>query len=482
MFLKKKWNKINVKMKLFLTSTLLIITSAAILYILMFIFLPRFYYKQKMINLNKNIDSLIETIKDSSIDEVKEELNDFSYNNNARIMIRDKYGDMLYSSSGKMNEDESEKKFIKPNYKEDKKIMKPFLGDMIAVQRKFYYNKLNIECLLTLNAPMNFIMDTYRVMILFVPFMIIMSIIIALIGAMFYSKMISRPLLNINNLTKDMASLDFSKKLEVRGNDEISELSKNINELSENLEKNINELKSDVEKEREQERKRREFIATISHELKSPITIISGQLEGMIYNIGPFRDRDKYLKKTYDTTKELQNLVKEILSISKIESYEFKANISNFNLSNLIFEILESQSYFIKEKEMILETKIEDNLIVKADKNLIKKAITNIINNAIKYSPKKELIKVNCFADNDIRLQIINTGVMIDKDEIIKIFDPFYRVEKSRNRQTGGTGLGLYIVNTIINMHDNIDLNIESIENFVQFTLDFKKINLYNIN
>ena len=198
--------------------------------------------------------------------------------------------------------------------------------------------------------------------------------------------------------------------------------------------------------ERKLEKERREFVATISHELKSPITIISGQLEGMIYNIGKYKDRDKYLKESYDVTQKMKELVQEILHLSERENGEFKYNFTYVRLSNVMNSVINELRYFIDEKNLKLQINIDENVIVFSDSKLIKKVITNIVKNAITYSPENEFIKINAF----------------------------YRVDKSRNRKTGGTGLGLYIVKTILDKHENIDCNIESTKNSVIFKMKFK--------
>jgi two-component system sensor histidine kinase VanS len=231
-------------------------------------------------------------------------------------------------------------------------------------------------------------------------------------------------------------------------------------------------LKSDIERERAQEANRREFIATISHELKSPITIISGQLEGMIYNIGNFKDRDKYLRQSYDITQEMKGLVNEMLDLSKLESFEVKANMKVINITNVVEYVIENQQYFIKEKNMKLVENLQEDLFLFLDEQLIKKAIMNVVNNAIKYSNQNETIIINLYKKNDIYLEVENTGANIDENLIQEIFKPFYRIEKSRNRHTGGSGLGLYIVKKILDLN-NVKYRIENKKSSVKFTMIF---------
>ena len=259
------------------------------------------------------------------------------------------------------------------------------------------------------------------------PFIIIAAFSIASIGAYIYSKTITKPLIEIIN------------------------------------------------KEREEERKRKEFVATISHELKTPITVISGQLEGMIYNVGKYKDRDTYLRKSYESTQELKLLVNEMMEISKMEILEKDLQFEDINLSELINNLVQKQIYLIENKNLKLIYKVEKNLMVKADREKIIRALNNIINNAIKYSPENEKIIIKSFkskASKTVVLEVENTGVTIENKYLNEVFDPFFRVEKSRNRKTGGSGLGLYIVSKILKSH-NLYYKIESKRNSVLFTIYF---------
>lgn len=259
------------------------------------------------------------------------------------------------------------------------------------------------------------------------PFIIISAFLIALFGAYIYSKTITKPLIEIIN------------------------------------------------KEREEEKNRKEFIATISHELKTPITIISGQLEGMIYNVGKYKDRETYLRKSYDSTQELKVLVDEMMEISKNELLEKDLKIEAINLSEMLKELVNRQSYLIDDKNLKLIYKVENKLYIKADREKIIKVLNNLINNAIKYSPKGEKIIIKAYkskASKTVVFEIENTGITIENKYLSDVFNPFFRVEKSRNRKTGGSGLGLYIVSKTLKSH-NLYYKMESKKNSVLFTIYF---------
>ena len=492
MFLKNKWKNLSIKKKLFLWSSLTIIIAFSLLYISMYLFMPKVYEFYKVNNINEEID----------IDEV---LDKFSYENNLDILLVKKDGnnlinEVIYSS-------------FREGANSPNKI--PFLGNHVSYvefnrfqqynininknedidTNKFVYNLINKNKSLNIDKAVYIkkLNDVYNMIVhfpvkpqeeatdsieLFLPFAILSIIIISFAISSLYSILISGPLIKLNKVAKRMANLDFNNTIEINGKDEIGELSnslnlmnKNLKEAFEQLEKINFKLTKEIEMERKLEKERREFVATISHELKSPITIISGQLEGMIYNIGKYKDRDKYLKESYDVTQKMKELVQEILHLSERENGEFKYNFTYVRLSNVMNSVINELRYFIDEKNLKLQINIDENVIVFSDSKLIKKVITNIVKNAITYSPENEFIKINLSKEE---LVIENTGISIPEEQLKYIFNAFYRVDKSRNRKTGGTGLGLYIVKTILDKHENIDCNIESTKNSVIFKMKFK--------
>ena len=200
--------------------------------------------------------------------------------------------------------------------------------------------------------PLQPIDEANQVIRRLMPFILIVALIIGAIGAYIYSKVITKPLIQI------------------------------------------------IESEREAENRRKDFVATISHELKTPITIISGQLEGMIYNIGKYKDRDTYLKKSYESTQELRDLVNEMIEVSKHEILESDLSLKQVNISNLIEKLIKKHQFLLEEKNMNVVFKIENDIYIRCDEPRIEKAINNIIINGIKYSPKDENLIVRLYKKN----------------------------------------------------------------------------------
>ena len=478
MYLKKIWNKLGVSNKLFFTSLILVILSTVVVYTALYGLFPKAYsfYKSEVVT-NGAAEILGDYKHNTSNTELFEALNKFSYNNNVDLLIKDDSG-IEYISS-RFFERYIDDSFTKS---EEARIEKKFNSEGIVDRIDFYSKASSKKMTLEVRIPMEPVTQISRVMLIFLPIVIAITIAITLVSSYLYSKAVTKPLLKINDIAKAMAKLDFSKKLEIEGDDELSELAFSLNEMSSSLERNINELEtfnkkliSDIEKERIQEKKRREFIGTISHELKSPITIVSGQLEGMIYNIGAFKDRDKYLLKSYDVMQEMKELVGEILELNKYESEAFKVQMEKVDFTAMLEAAIDKKAYYKDELSIEIESNINKKVYIYADTGLIKKVVDNIISNAMKYLSDDNKIFVNLRTEDDkVLFEVLNKSHEITSEELDKIFTPFYRMEKSRNRKTGGSGLGLYIVKNIITKHSNMQYNMAYKDGIVKFKLEIE--------
>lgn len=477
MYLKRLWNNLGISNKVFFTSSILVILSTIVIYSALYSLFPRAYLFYKSTVAVNGVNLILDKYKNApNLNMMFEELNRFSYVDNIDIMVKSNNG-LVYISS-RFFEDFSDSKFSPT---EGKLIEEKFSCDGVIKQINFHSNAINQNLTLEIRIPLQPIEQVSSVMLIFMPIVIGITIFISIASAYFYSKSVTKPLLKINNIAKSMSKLDFSKKLEVQGNDELAELSASLNEMGNNLERNIRQLEetnkqllSDIEKERIAEKKRREFIGTISHELKSPITIISGQLEGMIYNIGAFKDRDKYLRKSYEVIAEMRDLVGEILEINKYESEGFRVEMERINVTDMIKAAIEKQSFYAKENNIKIISDIDQCIYIYADMKLFKKVLDNIISNSVKYSKDDDII-VSLKNKDKVIIEVKNKSEELTNEELKNVFTPFYRLEKSRNRKTGGSGLGLFIVKNILDKHSNMTYGMESNNGVVTFRVEIEK-------
>ncbi|MDO5346846.1 MAG: ATP-binding protein [Lachnospiraceae bacterium] len=313
-----------------------------------------------------------------------------------------------------------------------------------------------------------------------VPILSIVVIVVSIVAAFFYTIYMTTPIKRISKISKQMASLDFSGFCTIRRTDEIGILAGGINDLSAKLSSALSELQrankqlqADIDKERELERQRIDFFSAASHELKTPITIIKGQLQGMLYQVGRYKDRETYLAQSLEVTDTLEKMVQELLTISRLDTPGYVCKKSEFDFSNLINECLSAQADLFMQRDLTVEQSISPEVFVSGDMRLLQKVLDNLLGNAAAYSPAGNRIFVKLWQDTEkVRFTIENTGVYIPSDDIPKLFEPFYRVDQSRNRQTGGTGLGLYIVKTILDLH-GAEIRIENTEQGVMVSVQF---------
>ena len=293
------------------------------------------------------------------------------------------------------------------------------------------------------------------------PILSVAILLVSVIAAFFYTWYMTKPIKKISKLSKQMADMDFSGLCPTNRTDEIGVLSHSLNDLSKKLAAALSDLQeanqklqADIDMERRLEKQRVEFFAAASHELKTPITIIKGQLQGMLYQVGRYKDRETYLAQSLEITDTLGKMVQELLTISRLDTPGYTCKKSNLNLSNLINDRLTAFEDLFMQKDLTVEQSISPEVYILGDMQLLQKALDNLLGNAAAYSEAGNQVIVKLWKETEITtLTIENTGVHIPDEAISKLFEPFYRVDQSRNRQTGGTGLGLYIVKTILDLH-----------------------------
>ena len=293
------------------------------------------------------------------------------------------------------------------------------------------------------------------------PILSVAILLVSVIAAFFYTWYMTKPIKKISKLSKQMADMDFSGLCPTNRTDEIGVLSHSLNDLSKKLAAALSELQeanqklqADIDMERRLEKQRVEFFAAASHELKTPITIIKGQLQGMLYQVGRYKDRETYLAQSLEITDTLGKMVQELLTISRLDTPGYTCKKSNLNLSNFIIDRITVFEDLFMQKDLTVEQSISPEIYILGDMQLLQKALDNLLGNAAAYSGAGNQVLIKLWKDTETTtLTIENTGAHIPDEAISKLFEPFYRVDQSRNRQTGGTGLGLYIVKTILDLH-----------------------------
>ncbi|MGG4495481.1 sensor histidine kinase [Brevibacillus reuszeri] len=283
-------------------------------------------------------------------------------------------------------------------------------------------------------------------------YIIIATLLLVLMASFYYSRQIARPLLRINRTTRQMADLDFSEKILITTKDEIGDLSRNINELSERLHSHILRLQQDIDKEKQLEYTRKEFISGVSHELKTPLSVIQGCLSILKDGVVSHK-RDHYFAAMEDEVRRMNLLIADMLELAKYESGTYKMDVGSFYIDIVIERVCTKLTPDIKAKRLLLNTSLK-SVEVEGNERRIEQVIVNFLTNAIRYTPDQESILVTTSEErNTVQICIENKGAYIPDEQLEKIWDRFYRGESSRHRSTGGTGLGLAISKKILEMH-----------------------------
>ena len=302
----------------------------------------------------------------------------------------------------------------------------------------------------------------------------------AVFASVIFSRYVTGPVLRISDISKRMAELDFSWRCKEDRTDELGILAHSLNEMSQRLSASMADLKianenlqEDIARERALEQAQLDFFSAVSHELKTPITVLKGQTEGMILNIGDYQDRNKYLMRSLEIINTMESMVQEILTVSRMKSSKLVLKNENIRFSDMLKHEYSLFEDMIIQKGIDWNESISPDLYVVGDKALLQKALNNLVSNAIAYSPDGSSIYLAAFAkEGSVQFLLENTGVYIPDSELPKLFDAFYRVEHSRNKKTGGSGLGLYIVKNILEQH-KAEYSIENTKRGVLFTIRF---------
>ena len=267
------------------------------------------------------------------------------------------------------------------------------------------------------------------------------SLVIAFVAIWLLTKNFVKPLKQMSVAAKQFAIGDFSYRVKIQGNDELADLGRAFNDMADSLDK--------------LESSRRSFVSNVSHELRTPMTSIGGFIDGILDGTIPRSKQDYYLGIVSDEIRRLSRLVVAMLNMSKIESGSFEMKSSNYDITEQIIHILLTFEQRIEEKNISIEGL--DNLnptYIVADNDMIYQVIYNIFDNAVKFADEGGYIRVSMLDMTDeIEVHIKNSGIGINGDELSKVFERFYKVDKSRSLDAKGAGLGLYIVKMMVEMH-----------------------------
>ena len=339
------------------------------------------------------------------------------------------------------------------------------------------------QTMVIMSTPVASLKESVSISNRFLIYMAIIGFIITVILTFIIAKMITYPILELAEISNKMGKLDFTAKYIGNRSDEIQTLGLNMNYMSDRLKKAIDELqeanellKEDIKRKEAIDEMRKDFIANVSHEVKTPIALIQGYAEGL--NEGLCEDEESrkyYTEVILDESEKMNKMVKQLLTLSSLESGNSILHKENFNLTSLIESVLGSISILIGEKNVNIEFDSDKEIFLNADEFKIEEVVTNYISNSIHHVSDSGEIKINVSDDGEnITFSVYNTGNPIPEKDLNNIWEKFFKVDKAHSRAYGGSGIGLSIVKAIVEAH-NGTVAVRNILGGVEFSFKIPK-------
>ena len=456
------------------------------------VFLEKYYTTDKKKQVMEAYEKFNTAASEGTLDteSFQESLRSFSMTDNISVVVMGTDGRLrIYATR-----DSERLKFQLWNYILDRESVEPVkileqhpqyivrqsLDRMIGLEYLEMIGTLDNGDYFIMRTPLESIRDSVMIANRFYVGIGAVVIIISAAIIYFFSRKVTKPVMELAEISKRMTALDFDAKYETKGENEVDLLGEHMNQLSEALEKTISELKTannelrrDIEQKERNEQMRTEFLSNVSHELKTPLALIQGYAEGLKDGISEDPEsRAYYLEVIMDETQKMNTMVKKLLTLNEMEFGQETIAMERFNVAELIEGVAQSYSLFIAQKEGKLRLKLENPLYVWSDELKIEEVLTNYISNACNHLENEKIIEIKAQKkESKVRISVFNTGKQIPEEDKERIWDKFYKVDKAHTREYGGSGIGLSIVKAIMESV-NGSYGVENYNNGVEFWIE----------
>ena len=489
----------SIRFRLFCVLAIVIISIVSFLIILNDVVLEQYYLYNKK-NVLINVYKIVNGYYNNTIDiDIDAKLEEAVLNNNFDILIKTSDNMIIYASDtkdflstlGEIDTIERSTILNKKStiYYEENIQIKKLLDRRNGMNFVLMSSRLDNGYLMYIRMPIASIKESVKISNEFLYFVGSIIIVVGGFAVLIISKRFTKPISELSSIANKMSNLDFSQKYRIKDSgDEIDNLGKSINKMSDKLEDTITklqnsniELEKDIEQKSKIDEMRKQFISDVSHELKTPIALIQGYAEGLIENVNTDEENRKlYSEVILDEANKMDKMVKELLELMKLEYGAKKINNISLNITELINEEIRKYTVLLNENNIKVKFDIKHHVYVYADNNLIEQVLNNYISNAIKNIEEIEKekyieITLKMQKDNNIRVGVFNTGKNISEENMQKIWTRFYKEDTSRNRELGGTGIGLSLVKAIMNNY-NKEYGVINKENGVEFYFDLDMV------
>ncbi len=477
----------SLKLKLTIIMAILVTAVVALICILNTTLFEKYYVNSRMDELKKSYEELVEvfSVKDTSIDEVQYTINQINYAHNINVFVIDGTWNIAYSSQSGYDDVIRWVQDINFNPNVSKTILED--NDEYTLI-KSYDSFTNMSYIvitgilsdgsqIIMQVTIQSISDSVQTYNKFVVLIGVVILMISIIVVYVISSDFTRPVKELSLVAEQMSEMNFDVKYSGKDRSEIGILGHSINIMSDKLQKNISDLRAanielvkDIEIKTRNDEMRKEFLANVSHELKTPIALIQGYAEGLKEGINDDEEsRDFYCDVIMDEAAKMNNMVKKLLTLNQIEFGNEPVNIERFDMVALADSILKANGIVLSQRGIKLNFTHCEAAMLWADQIQLEEVFTNYLTNAINHCEGECRIDIDIATeDNLVKVSVFNTGKNIPQEDIGRIWEKFYKVDKARTREYGGNGIGLSIVKAILDNY-NASYGVRNTETGVCF-------------
>lgn len=479
--------KHSLKLKLIIIMAALVTSVVAIICVLNTTVFEKYYFNNKFKELKKSYNELREvfTVSGNTREDVENEIRQINSLHNINVFVLNSAWEIEYSSQSNSHSDI--RWFMDVLFGGKKYEIMEETDEYIIVKdynesREFNYMEiygvLDDGSQIIMQITLESIQENVELFNKFVIFAGVIILLISIIVVYITASRFVKPVNQLSAIAQQMSNMNFDVKYTGTDKGELGVLGHSINIMSQNLESQISELKrvnlelrKDIENRNKNEEMRSEFLSNVSHELKTPIALIQGYAEGLREGIADDRQSmDFYCDVIIDESTKMNNMVRKLLTLNQIEFGNEPLNIERFDLNELLDSVIKNNTVRFRQNQITLQYNPSGPLYVFSDKSSLEEVITNFLSNAINHCDYDKIIEIQVEKEqNDkVKVSIYNTGNNIPEEDIDRIWEKFYKVDKARTREYGGNGIGLSIVKAIM---DNLgaDYGVLNMEKGVKF-------------
>ena len=479
--------KYSIKRQLMAVFLGLIVMLVSVVTIINSSFLEGFYISNKMDQMIDMYEFIDEAVRNNTFQEesVRDSLQEKSERGNISITVVSDSGEVIFYTEqeqkgpmfsqlfgymiGKNPGDELESTEYYKIYKTDS-----FGG---AGENLEMFGTISDGFIFLMQSPIESIRDSVKLANQFLFYIGMISIMLGTVFVWFFSNRITKPIQELTALSQRMANLDFKAKYQGGGNNEIEVLGQNFNTMSNQLERTITELKKanqqlqrDIEQKEKSENMRSEFLGNVSHELKTPIALIQGYAEGLRDGISDDPEsREFYCEVIVDEANKMNKMVANLLVLNQLEFGSQEIEVERFDIVKLISGVIASCEIMIQQAEIEIDFIADEEAYVWADESKTEQVIRNYLTNAIHHAAGEKRVEIRVIQKEEtVRIEVFNSGNPIPEEDLEKIWQRFYKVDKAHTREYGGNGIGLSIVKAIMESFHQ-DYGVQNYKNGVKF-------------